>query len=74
MDEDGTGGDLYESVCVMLAQGAMPVVVPMEDGLHVVSLCATSKSTLSFMINDDQRVRLRFVTQAVIAVHESLES
>jgi hypothetical protein len=73
MDE-GEQQNVYDAACSMLVMGAMPVIVPMEDGLHCVLLASTSAATLSFMINDDEQVRLRIITQAIVAVRESIEA
>lgn len=70
MFDDEEPVDAYSEAIRMLAQGAMPFIIPLEDELHVVSIVPTSRAVLANMIDDREWVRLRFMTQTAVAVRE----
>ncbi len=66
----------YEAAVGMLMAGQMPVCVPFEDSLHVIAVRATSRETLSLMINPNERLRTKLaisITKAIHAEHRQEE-
>lgn len=74
MDENESPlAECYALAIDFLSKGAMPVIVDLEDGIHVLSVIPTDRESLSHMINPDPRERLTFIVKTMVAVHKACE-
>jgi hypothetical protein len=63
----------YDTALESLMAGAMPFIVEVDDGIHVMSVVPTSRSTLACMINPDERTRMKFMVNVAVALKRAAE-
>jgi hypothetical protein len=73
MDGEIEVDNAYETAVMFLLQGAMPVIVEAQDGMHVLSVQATNRDMVEAMFNPNYDERMRFIVSVTKCVKETVE-
>lgn len=64
----------YEEAVRLLVGGAMPVIVEVEDCIHVLGVIPASRGALAAMIDEDPQRRFMLIVNTVREVKAAIEA